>query len=317
MRRGALASARGRVVTWARSHANDSGREGEGRVEFGAPRPAPNRGPAVTSPALSPPARRLEAPRITVAELTLVRGAALPRFTKAVRVAERLRLAAMSRHGQGGAAPSPVLSGKLPSGAPRRDQHRHAHYLPEARGQTDRITHLFVYAPEGLDRAEQAALAAVDHLLEHRPDGRPPRRLPVRLLALGVAEDFAAVSPLFRASRRFRSRTPFVLPRHVKPERDQPEAQLARELALRGFPAPVVATATAGVALYNPEAARVEATPWRAFRTRRHRDGGEAVVTTGATGFALSFAEPVRGPILLGYGAHYGLGQFEAVDEEG
>ena len=33
----------------------------------------------------------------------------------------------------------------------------------------------------------------------------------------------------------------------------------------------------------------------------------------GAFGFALVFTEPVRGPILLVYGYHYGRGQFEAL----
>jgi hypothetical protein len=30
-------------------------------------------------------------------------------------------------------------------------------------------------------------------------------------------------------------------------------------------------------------------------------------------GFELLFAEPQQGPILLGWGSHYGLGAFEAV----
>lgn len=243
--------------------------------------------------------------RPTVAELALG-GSVLPLFTDAIEVAEQIRRAAMSRFGS---PPSTVLSGKDETGAARRDAHQHAHYVPEARGKTNRITHVLVHAPEGFGEAEQQALAGIRYL-EQRHE-RPT--LDVVLVGFGGAADFEEVSPLFGVSRRWRSKTPFVLPRHVKKDKDTPKDQLVRELSLRGFPAPERIAPLDGAALFDPGAGEAGKTRWLSFRMRRRRDrGNETVSTTGFGGFVLEFAEPQRGPILLGYGAHYGLGQFVA-----
>lgn len=243
--------------------------------------------------------------RPTVAELALG-GKVLPLFTDAVSIAEQIRRAAMSCFGT---PPSPVLSGKDETSAARQDQHRHAHYVPEARGRTNRVTHVMVYAPEGLGEAEQQALAGISFLKQDH--GRPT--LDVVLVGFGDVADFAKDSALFRVSRRWRSKTPFVLPRHPKKGKDTPEEQLIRELALRGFPAPVAIAPCDGAALFDPGAGEAGKERWLAFRTRRGRDRGkEGMGTAGFGGFTIEFADAQRGPILLGYGAHYGLGQFEA-----
>jgi CRISPR-associated protein Csb2 len=245
------------------------------------------------------------ATRPTVAELALG-GTVLPLFTDAIRVADQIRRAAMSRFGT---PPSRLLSGKDESGDARHDQHQHAHYVPEARGQTNRITHVVVYAPEGFGEAEQEALASIRYL--EQDHGRPT--LDVVLGGFGEARDFEKVSALFGVSRRWRSKTPFVLPRHPKKGKDSAEEQLARELVQRGFPEPASVERSDGAALFDPGAGAAGKTRWLSFGMRRRRDrGNDAVTTTGFAGFALEFAEPQRGPILLGYGAHYGLGQFEA-----
>ena len=261
------------------------------------------------SNALSPGGRSSVAAREgsqpTVAELALG-GTVLPLFTDAVRVAEQIRGAAMSCFGT---PPSPVLSGKDESSEARKDQHRHAHYVPEARGKTNRITHVVVYAPEGLGEAEQRALAALRFLKQEH--GRPT--LDVVLAGFGDAGDFTEASALFGVSRRWRSKTPFVLPRHPKRGKDAPEAQLRKELELRGFPAPVGVEACEGAALWDPAGGEAARTRWLAFRMRRLRDRGREGGKAGFGGFVIEFAEAQPGPILLGYGAHYGLGQFEAV----
>jgi CRISPR-associated protein Csb2 len=171
-----------------------------------------------------------------------------------------------------------------------------------------------VYAPEGLGEAEQAALAKIRFLTQEH--GQPA--LDVVFSGFGEAEDFAHVSPLFGLSRRWRSKTPFVLPRPVKEHRHRPEEQLAHELSPRGFAAPVAVEPEIGAALFDPGAGQESRTRWLSFQMRRRRDrGNEAVTTTGFGGFSITFAEAQQGPILLGYGAHYGLGQFEAVSDDG
>lgn len=51
---------------------------------------------------------------------------------------------------------------------------------------------------------------------------------------------------------------------------------------------------------------------WIEFRRERASGGGSRGSDRGY-GFRLTFDEPVSGPITLGYGAHFGLGQFVAL----
>jgi CRISPR-associated protein Csb2 len=207
----------------------------------------------------------------------------------------------MSRHG----TPSVTLAGKSADGERVQGQHAHAHYVPDARGRTDRVTHVLVYAPAGFSESEQAALARVSFLAQRH--NRPP--LDVVLSGFGDADDFHNVTPLFGVSTRWRSRTPFVLTRHPRRGKDTPRDQVARELRARGLPEPSDIIPITGARLLDPRAGDSGVTRWVEFvMTRQGRDH-----PPGAFGFELVFPEPVRGPILLGYGCHYGLGQFEAL----
>lgn len=245
-------------------------------------------------------AARPSRPRFTIAEFALG-GSVLPPFTEAVLVAERLRAAAMSRHG----TPSETLAGKSADGERVRGQHDHAHYVPDSRGRTNRVTHVLVYAPRGFSATEQAALARVSFLVQRHD--RPP--LDVVLSGFGDRDDFARWTPLFGTSPRWRSRTPFVLVRHPRRGKDAPVAQVIRELAIRGFPIPEEIIPVSGARLTDPYAGDAGSSRWVEFEVTRCGRSHPP----GAFGFELVFREPVRGPILLGYGCHYGLGQFEAM----
>jgi len=239
-------------------------------------------------------------PHPTVAELALG-GAVLPLFTDAVLVAEQVRDAALSRH----ETPSETLSGKASDGERLREQHRHAHYVPDSRHAGKRVTHVLVYAAAGFSVSEQAALARVSFLAQRH--NRPT--LDVVLSGFGDADDFCDVTPLFGVSTRWRSRTPFVLIRHPRRGKDTPREQVVRELSLRGFPEPSEIIPITGARLVDPYAGDAGVTRWVEFVSSRHGRGHPP----GAFGFELVFREPVRGPILLGYACHYGLGQFEAL----
>lgn len=251
------------------------------------------------TPVVPPPVAPAR-PRPTVAELALG-GTVLPLLTDAVIVAEQIRAAAMSRHG----TPSETLSGKAEDGSRLLEQHRHAHYVPDARGRAKRITHCLVYAPGGFSETEQAALAKVSFLLQRH--NRPA--LDVVLSGFGDAPDFGGATPLFGISRRWRSRTPFVLTRHPRRGKDAPVDQVIRELRLRDFSTPMEIVPLAGAALTDPRAGDAGLTRWVEFNVQRRGRPHPP----GAVGFELVFAEPQRGPMLLGYGCHYGLGQFEAL----
>jgi CRISPR-associated protein Csb2 len=230
--------------------------------------------------------------RPKVAELALG-GTVLPLFTDAVLVAERIRDAVLSHSAW---------------------QHQPVHYIPEARGKTNRVTHVMVYAPGGFGEVERRALADITILKQEHE--RPA--LDVVLGGFGEPKDFAKDSALFGLSHRWRSKTPFVLPRHPQNGKDAPEEQLLQELAVRGFPAPVVVERSEGAMLFDPNAGAAAQTRWLAFRMRRPRDRRmDDDATAGFGGFVIEFEEEQRGPIFLGYGAHYGLGQFEVVQDGG
>jgi len=261
------------------------------------PRPAQRGGP--------------RAPKVTVARYVLD-GPVLPLLTSAVEIGDLARRGSMAQYGRihGGRA-SRILSGKDEAGRPLQG-HLHASYLPTDEDGDGWIDHLTVWAPGGLEADDQEALARV-RVLQAR--GRRP---PVNLILQGMGdpEDFHA--PIFSVAATWRSVTPFVLVRHPKLRGnamggqqqkrwvDAPADQVRLELRRRGFPEPVEVTPV-------PEAVlRGRSLPWLAFRRWR----GRGASAGHAHGFLLRFPEPVRGPIALGYGAHFGLGLFVPEQEE-
>ncbi len=225
--------------------------------------------------------------------LMRVRGPARAGFVEAVAVAQALRAAALSRYGRArGEASSPTLSGR--AGSDRRtDQHRHAHYLvlPDRSGR--RVDRLVVWCPEGLEPPELSALAAIRRLTVRGLS----ESMDVALAALGD-EGSMNLPAILGPARRWRSLTPFALPRHPKRRQGQlvdgPEDQIRRELALRGVPEPI--------------AVALERGSWHRFRT--HKAGQSRLDRASVFGARLEFSDGVAGPLSLGALSHYGLGLF-------
>jgi CRISPR-associated protein Csb2 len=123
-------------------------------------------------------------------------------------------------------------------------------------------------------------------------------------------------APMFNVSRRWRSVTPFSLPRFPnrgggKPPRprDLPEGQLIRELKNRGLPEPISIKPIEGyqfeaIPPYGEPTKRRGMVRWREFHTTRYN----GTMGNGLAGFEIEFAEPVRGPIAVGFACHFGLG---------
>ena len=88
---------------------------------------------------------------------------------------------------------------------------------------------------------------------------------------------------------------------------DHPFARFATADSLdrRGWPEPK------RVECVSETVARGHRLRWLRFRRHRRSGRGRQGVPW-AFGFQLEFAEPVTGPLALGYGAHFGLGQFVA-----
>lgn len=201
---------------------------------------------------------------------------------------------------------SEAIVGKTIDGIPL-DGHLHAHYLATDEDGDGRLDHVTLYAPCGFDRHDQAAIGALRTIFRR---GNQPE---VRLVLTGLREMHQRRdAPLFTPSQRWQSVTPFSLPRFAnrgggKPPRprDLPEAQLVRELNLRGLPEPVSIKRIEGYQSGNRPLVR-----WLEFHTRRF-NGTEGY---GLAGFELEFAEPISGPLALGFGCHFGLGLFLPVE---
>lgn len=248
-------------------------------------------------------------------------GSVLPQATEILSLGERFRTALMSRSKGPDDWVEPIFSGRdATTGKPLQD-HQHAWYLPEVNHRGE-VTHVVVYCRQ---QFSDDAIAALQRL--NRIWGRQGHDLQLLLVAFGQAEDYGTVpgednrgrSPLVGQSRRWRSLTPLVLPRHPRTTRqgvkkidplsglwiDGPEWQVRWLLGKLGLPNGADVRVTE-----LPDAGRGVA---GRYQLRRHSGHGSRGDTKGYW-FELEFEHFLFGPIALGYGAHFGLGAFEPMD---
>jgi CRISPR-associated protein Csb2 len=228
-----------------------------------------------------------------------IAGPALPSLHAAVGIADALRAACMSRFGQlfnGGV--SALLAGKDTAGTPLVG-HGHAHYLALDQDNDRLVDHLVIWVPAGLGPGE---LRAVDQLHTRPLIAAAARDLrPVRMALEAVGRITEVASDLVGPSRRWVSHTPFAPPRHRKKRQTWEaflDAEVRRELRLRGLPEPIAIT-------HVPH-------DWLAFRRHRLRERLEDA--RRASGLELLFNVPVPGPLALGALSHYGLGLFLPIE---
>jgi CRISPR-associated protein, GSU0054 family (Cas_GSU0054). len=224
----------------------------------------------------------------------------LPLVQDALPFAEQVRRALIRNRVD--TSHSEAITGKTIDGTPL-EGHEHAHYFATDEDGDGRLDHVTIYAPCGLNQEDVEALGAMRSIFRrgNRPD------LSMVLTGLGNREHFSQV-PVFARSRHWRSVTPFSLPRFStrgagKPPRprDLPEAQLQRELRLRGLPEAVSIKRIEGYECNQRPLVR-----WLDFHTRRFK-GDEGY---GLAGFEIEFAEAVEGPLALGFASHFSLGLF-------
>lgn len=240
-------------------------------------------------------------------------GKPLPRIEDAVRIGEALRRAAMgmAKRLLGTESLPPELSGhdlQYPN------RHGHAFWLPEGANNDGAIDHLLIYAPQGFGGEAIRVLTALQTI---KRDGAEPLRL--MLEGVGQSAMFEGISVYARSAKVWRSVTPYLHPWHLKkPEQRSPEAtlaavteQLRREWGLRGRDLPGIETVTE---LLDTLAGgrRLKPLHFHRFRSKR----GLAQPDTLGRILELRFAEPVRGPLALGFGCHFGLGLFVPAEDQ-
>jgi CRISPR-associated protein Csb2 len=195
----------------------------------------------------------------------------------------------------------PVFSGHSQGGP---SNHGHAMYLASsvAPENADRglVDELIVSARAGFDPEDVLALQGIRRLW-----GRGGHDLELVLVGLGTATDYggsrAPRVPVLAETSTWRSLTPFVPTRHPKMVRGMEVDSIGDQL--RRACVQFLGVAPVDVAPFGEQAT------WVGFRRRRARGGGRRGPDR-AVGARLVFAEPVRGPIAIGYGAHLGLGLF-------
>ena len=278
-------------------------------VDEAGPRPARPRAP-----------RR---PTVAVFGATPADGSgALPTVNATLGMCELFRRSVQGRFGRlNDGEASPTLSGHDARAVARSDQHQHAHFLGLPAGTRGRLIDRFVvWAPEGLGAREIDALVATRTL---RPGARGDaegardlRPVDLALEALGGPEVLGAtwVGP----STTWQSTTPFVTSRHINAARRRRSAgggnvaaafvvdEVRREADLRGW-------TMVDAEMTGPPAGG----PWLDYRRHRAFKGSEGRATAPrGTGFVVTFADPVTGPVVLGSLSHLGLGLFHAIQPD-
>ena len=235
---------------------------------------------------------------------------ALPPVTRTLPQAELFHRAIIGRLGNGHRVNCPELTGKDEFDRPLHDHHEHAHTIPVDLDGDGHLDHIIIYAAMGLREAAQRAIRSVNRTWTKGGAGD----LQIALVGSGDLDMLRRLpSPLDRAlkefvgpsegSRIWDSATPFILPKSLdRRSKRTIQGQVNSELACRGFPT-----------VEKVEVVAELTTRLRHF-VRRRRHGKAPPKCDMGYGMRLTFAEPVKGPILLGYASHYGLGRFRAVD---
>lgn len=233
---------------------------------------------------------------------------ALPAITRTLPQAELFHRAIVRRLGNGHRVHCPELTGKDEQDRPLRDHHDHAHTVPVDLDGDGHLDHLIVYAKMGLGDAAQRAIRNVKQTWTKGGAGDIQvavvgsgdlhllRRLPPPLN--GRIEQFFGPPT---GCRVWESATPFVAPRFLKPRGNNTLlGQINAELTSRRLP--------------EVESLHIDADLTRELRhfVRRRNHGGIPAPAELGFGLRLHFAEPIQGPLLLGYASHYGLGLFRA-----
>jgi CRISPR-associated protein Csb2 len=235
------------------------------------------------------------APTATTTSFILI-GKPLPRVEDSLRIGELMRVAVMGQCKRilGEDRIPPIFSGH---NLPADNRHGHAFYLPWDSNGDGRLDRLIVHAVDGMNAALLRVLAHVHKLWSH--DGNEWR------LVLEASGDPALAGAVTRPGTVWQSITPYMHPWHVK-KRFGIEEQIKRECHERGLPEPTEFEQLSTVQVGNQTRNAIR---FHRFRGKR----GLNQPDRHGSFWRMTFAEPVPGPIALGFACHFGLGLFKPV----
>jgi CRISPR-associated protein Csb2 len=237
---------------------------------------------------------------------------ALPPCSRTLPQAELFHRAVIGRVAKGQRIHCPELTGRDDQGRPLRDCHRHAHILPVDLDGDGHLDHLVIHASMGLGEAAQRAIRSLRRTWTKNGAGD----LQLALAGSGDLDMLRSLpAPMNRCieqllgppqgARVWVSLTPLVLPRFLKRYgANTLLGQINAELASRRLPP---------VEQFDELPRETGVFPLRHYVRRRQHGGTPPPIDVGYA-LRLHFAEPIHGPVMLGYASHFGLGLFIAED---
>jgi CRISPR-associated protein Csb2 len=242
-----------------------------------------------------PPRRIVRNPPTADAIILGLAATVLPLVTTTLEVADQIRTRLMGAHKRrmngDESAVSPLFSGKGLNGEKRLD-HGHIYILPLANryGRIDRVLIRSPLRPFTADELD--AVRGVRELYQRDNRGK--------VQCVVTWQGAMAACPERSRTLVAESATPFVPPRHGKKNRDFVQFlidEVFRECANHGLAAP-----------QNVEL--LEGMPARLFHEVEYRRNRKNDPVRPGYALRLTYAAPVLVPFSIGYGAHFGLGQF-------
>ena len=219
---------------------------------------------------------------------------ARPQIGKTVMVAELMRRSVMSKIGDmlGKNAIPEYISGHDRRGEPLRSNHRQAFWLPTDADHDGLVDHIAVYVQDGFEKN----IESVFYQIKELNDGQD---LKFGMFFNGFYNkmDLEKKCNLFQKYKHWNSVTPYFAPWHIKKNFGRDD-QIRKECEKRGFPCPAIEDSSV-----NQRMQILTARFYNLHNKLRPPDPTDHVMR-------LSFNEPVRGPLSLGYCSHFGLGMF-------
>lgn len=238
---------------------------------------------------------RQSRPAVTTAQFLLI-GKPLPRVEDTLRIGELLRWSVMSAFGKdenGLRLAPPLFSGH---DLPDNNLHRHAFYLPYDSNHDGFLDRVLVHVPDSFDEHAQRTVSRLRRVWQ-RNGGE------WRLLLEGMGNE-KVNGELTTSSQFWRSVTPYLHPWHVKKKFNIAD-QIRRECAARAnLPEITELKRVQTINVGNQERRPIHFHRFRTSKRSQHQPD------RSGSFWEITFAEPVTGPLALGFACHFGLGLF-------
>lgn len=237
---------------------------------------------------------------------------ALPPVSRTLSQAELFHRAFVGRLGNGHRVNCPELTGKDELDQPLHNHHQHAHTIPVDLDGDGHLDHIIIYAAMGLANAAQRAIRTLRRTWTKGGAGD----LQVAVVGSSDLDMLRRLPPPLNlklegilgppeGARVWESVTPFVPPKSLdRRSKRRVAGQVNAELVSRRLP--------------EADSIEIDLELTRSLRhfVRRRIRGGVPPKVDAGYGLRLRFAQPIRGPLLLGYASHYGLGLFKSVSSQ-